>query len=120
MFAMTNSVNMLGNGVVGILSESSNVWERRAPLTPAHCARLLLSGKGISGVERIIIQSSAKRIYHDAQYEDVGCEVSDDLSQCGLILGVKQPKAIGRSQVQCLYILLGDIKDDYVFSSLTL
>lgn len=83
---------MLGNGVVGILSESSDVWERRAPLTPAHCARLLIGGKGSNGVDRIIVQPSAKRIFHDAQYEDVGCEISDDLSECGLILGVKQPK----------------------------
>lgn len=85
---------MLGNGVVGILSESCNAWERRAPLTPSHCARLLLSGKGNSGVDRIIVQPCTKRIYHDAQYADVGCEISDDLSDCGLILGVKQPKVI--------------------------
>ncbi|KAK1280738.1 Alpha-aminoadipic semialdehyde synthase [Acorus gramineus] len=82
---------MLGNGVVGILSESST-WERRAPLNPSHCARLLRSGKGDSGVERIIVQPSTRRIYHDAQYEDVGCEISEDISECGLLLGVKQPK----------------------------
>ncbi|GKB95846.1 hypothetical protein Tco_0981983 [Tanacetum coccineum] len=34
-------VIMLGNGVIGILSESTNKWERRVPLTPAHCAKLL-------------------------------------------------------------------------------
>ncbi|XP_077240868.1 lysine-ketoglutarate reductase/saccharopine dehydrogenase bifunctional enzyme isoform X2 [Tasmannia lanceolata] len=89
---MLGLTTMLGNGVVGILSESSNLWERRAPLTPSHCARLLHSGKGKSGVERIIVQPSTKRIHHDAEYEDVGCEISDDLSQCGLILGIKQPK----------------------------
>lgn len=83
---------MLGNGVVGILSESSNKWERRVPLTPSHCARLLLSGKDKTGVARIIVQPSTKRIHHDALYEDVGCEISDDLSECGLILGIKQPK----------------------------
>lgn len=83
---------MLGNGVVGILSETCNKWERRVPLTPAHCARLLHSSKGEAGVNRIIIQPSTKRIYHDALYEDVGCEVSEDLSDCGLIVGVKQPK----------------------------
>lgn len=83
---------MLGNGVVGILSETCNKWERRAPLTPDHCARLLHSGKGKAGVARIIVQPSTKRIYHDAIYEDVGCEVSEDLSECGLIVGVKQPK----------------------------
>ncbi|XP_043721830.1 alpha-aminoadipic semialdehyde synthase isoform X2 [Telopea speciosissima] len=83
---------MLGNGVVGILSESSNIWERRSPLTPSHCARLLHGERGKTGVERIIVQPSTKRIYHEVLYEDVGCEISDDLSECGLIVGVKQPK----------------------------
>ncbi|KAL0558596.1 hypothetical protein IC582_003173 [Cucumis melo] len=83
---------MLGNGVVGILSESCNKWERRVPLAPEHCARLLHGGRQKTGISRIIIQPSTKRIYHDAQYEDVGCEISEDLSECGLILGVKQPK----------------------------
>eukprot|EP00258_Populus_trichocarpa_P018351 XP_006381529.2 alpha-aminoadipic semialdehyde synthase [Populus trichocarpa] len=83
---------MLGNGVVGILSESGNKWERRAPLTPSHCARLLHSGKDKTGVARLIVQPSTKRIHLDAMYEDVGCEISDDLSECGLIVGIKQPK----------------------------
>ncbi|XP_031256050.1 alpha-aminoadipic semialdehyde synthase isoform X2 [Pistacia vera] len=83
---------MLGNGVVGILSESVNKWERRVPLTPSHCARLLNGGKDKTGVARIIVQPSTKRIHHDALYEDVGCEISEDLSECGLIVGVKQPK----------------------------
>lgn len=83
---------MLGNGVVGILSESSNKWERRVPLTPSHCARLLHGGRDRTGISRIIVQPSTKRIHHDALYEDVGCEISDDLSPCGLILGIKQPK----------------------------
>ncbi|KAL6560083.1 hypothetical protein OROHE_006321 [Orobanche hederae] len=83
---------MLGNGVVGILSESTNKWERRVPLTPAHCARLLHGGNGKTGVVRIIVQPSTKRIHHDALYEDVGCEISEDLSECGFILGIKQPQ----------------------------
>lgn len=40
------------------------------------------------------MQPSTKRIHHDAQYEDVGCEISEDLSECGLIIGIKQPKVI--------------------------
>ncbi|XXG81568.1 hypothetical protein AAC387_Pa09g2165 [Persea americana] len=83
---------MLGNGVVGILSESINTWERRVPLTPSHCARLLRYGSGNGGVNRIVLQPSTKRIHHDALYEDVGCEISKDLSECGLIVGIKQPK----------------------------
>ncbi|CAK9169028.1 unnamed protein product [Ilex paraguariensis] len=88
----TGEYTMLGNGVVGILSESRYKWERRVPLTPSHCARLLNGGRGKTGVTRIIVQPSTKRIHHDALYEDVGCEISDDLSECGLILGIKQPK----------------------------
>ncbi|KAL6224334.1 hypothetical protein ACLB2K_003189 [Fragaria x ananassa] len=83
---------MLGNGVVGIFSETVNKWERRAPLTPSHCARLLHSGSDKTGVSRIIVQPSTKRIHHDALYEEVGCEISEDLKECGLILGIKQPK----------------------------
>ncbi|GAY37559.1 hypothetical protein CUMW_029960 [Citrus unshiu] len=45
---------MLGNGVVGILAETSNKWERRAPLTPSHCSRLLLAGRQKSGLEMIL------------------------------------------------------------------
>lgn len=85
---------MIGNGVVGILAETSNKWERRAPLTPSHCARLLIAGKHKSGVDRIIVQPSTKRIFSDSQYEDAGCVVSDDLSECGLILGIKKPKVV--------------------------
>jgi len=77
--------------VIGILAESVNKWERRAPLTPSHCARLLNGGE-TNGVSRIIVQPSTKRIHHDALYQDVGCHISQDLSQCGLILGIKQPK----------------------------
>ncbi|KAJ4837985.1 hypothetical protein Tsubulata_043191 [Turnera subulata] len=83
---------MLGNGVVGVLAETVNKWERRAPLTPSHCAKLLHSGRDKTGVARIIVQPSTKRIHHDAMYEDVGCEISDDLSECGLVVGIKQPK----------------------------
>ncbi|CDY13519.1 BnaA03g52370D [Brassica napus] len=79
----------LGNGVVGILAESVNKWERRTPLTPSHCSRLLQDRTGVS---RIVVQPSEKRIYHDALYSDVGCEISDDLSDCGIILCIKQPK----------------------------
>ncbi|EES05910.1 hypothetical protein BDA96_04G344300 [Sorghum bicolor] len=91
--ATESNDTLLGNGVVGILAETCNMWERRAPLTPSHCARLLLGGgKNGARVNRITVQPSTKRIHHDAQYEDVGCEISEDLSECGLIIGIKQPK----------------------------
>ncbi|XP_016652616.1 PREDICTED: alpha-aminoadipic semialdehyde synthase-like [Prunus mume] len=68
---------MLGNLVVRILSESVNKWERRASLTPSHCARLLHSGRDKTGVARIIVQPSTKRIHHDAMYEDLEMVLPD-------------------------------------------
>ena len=57
---------MLGNGVIGILFETCNKWEKRTPLTPSHYARLLHSGgeDTTTGVARIIVQPSTKHIYH--------------------------------------------------------
>ena len=73
---------MLGNGVIGILSETCNKWERRTPLTPSHCARLLHSGRGdtaTAGVARIIVQPSTKRIYH--QFSVRGCYLEESLEE---------------------------------------
>eukprot|EP00899_Mesostigma_viride_P017439 jgi/Mesvir1/25697/Mv01893-RA.1 len=85
-------MNCLGNGVVGILREGKSKWERRAPLTPSHCARLLRgSSEGGHAIKRILVQPSSKRIYPDDAWLEAGCELSEDLSPCGLIMAVKQP-----------------------------
>ncbi|KAI3835723.1 hypothetical protein MKW92_027642 [Papaver armeniacum] len=41
---------------------------------------------------RVILQWSTKRIHHNLLYEDVVCDVSESLSESGLISGIKQPK----------------------------
>jgi alpha-aminoadipic semialdehyde synthase len=85
------STSKRGNGIVGVLREVHNKWERRAPVTPAHCARLL---NAEHGVKRILVQPCTKRIFPDAQYEEVGCEITPDLSDCGLLLGIKRPEEL--------------------------
>jgi len=50
------------------------------------------AGPGPGPVARIVVQPCSKRVHTDAQYQDVGCDVAEDLSACGLILGVKQPQ----------------------------
>ncbi|KAH9652953.1 alpha-aminoadipic semialdehyde synthase [Citrus sinensis] len=85
---------MLGNGVVGILAETSNKWERRAPLTPSHCSRLLLAGRQKSGVARILVQPSTKRVFNDAQYEEAGCEITTDKLRGVIVLFLVQLEMI--------------------------
>lgn len=81
---------MFGNGVVGILKEAHK-RERRAPLTPAHCAKLLQQNASGTGIAKIIVQPCSKRIHPDSLYKDAGCELAADVTACGLILGVKRP-----------------------------
>jgi hypothetical protein len=39
----------------------------------------------------IQVESSDIRIFTDAQYSDLGIEVSDDISDCDVLFGVKVP-----------------------------
>jgi saccharopine dehydrogenase (NAD+, L-lysine-forming) len=70
---------------VGIRREDKNRWERRAPLTPAHVHELVRDQGRTVGV-----QPSTLRIYTDEEYRDAGATVTEDLSGCRVILGVKE------------------------------
>jgi len=70
---------------IGIVRETKNKWERRVPLVPEDVKTLISS----SGIE-VIIQPSEKRIFPDHQFEAAGASVKEDLSECELILGIKE------------------------------
>ena len=71
---------------IGIRREDKSVWERRAPLTPAHLKEILEMHPHIS----FIVQPSMKRIFSDHEYEQAGAVINEDLSKCSLILGIKE------------------------------
>ena len=73
---------------VGILRETYNPWERRAPLTPENVRNFLSSRPGA----QIVVQPCHFRIFSNQDYEQAGALVQDDLSSCDLILGVKRPR----------------------------
>jgi alpha-aminoadipic semialdehyde synthase len=70
---------------VGIMREEKNRWECRAPLTPKHVHELQ-SKHDI----RAVVQPCSRRIFSNDQYHQAGAIVSEDLSGCDLILGVKE------------------------------
>ena len=76
---------MHGNSIIGIIRESRSKWERRCPLSPLD-VKYLIREHGM----RIIIQPSSRRVYPDLAFAEAGAEISDDLSQCGTILAVKE------------------------------
>ena len=69
---------------IGIVREGYNKWERRVPLTPSH-VRELVSEFGL----RILVQPCHRRVFADAEFIAAGAEMSDDLSDASLIMGVK-------------------------------
>ncbi|CAK9066981.1 unnamed protein product [Durusdinium trenchii] len=71
-------------GVLGLRREDKNKWERRAPLAPRHVAELQKEGL------KIIVQPCTRRVFTDAEYEEAGAEVREDLSECSTILAVKE------------------------------
>ncbi len=71
--------------VVGILPESKNEWERRAPLSPKDVAWLVK--KNIS----VEVASSPLRIYKDAQYARSGAKIVTEFKKANLLVGIKEP-----------------------------
>ncbi len=70
---------------IGIRREEKNRWERRTPLIPAH-VKQLIEQHGF----QFIVQPSRIRYCSDQEYQEVGAIISDDLSPCDIILGVKE------------------------------
>jgi len=70
---------------IGIRKETGHPNERRVVLTPDHVKKLIEEHK-----IDVVVQSSEQRIFKDDQYKEVGATISDDLSPCNIILGVKE------------------------------
>ncbi len=69
---------------IGIRREDKSVWEARIPIVPEHIAELRDAGV------RVKVQPSAQRVFTEEELRLAGAEVSEDLSDCGVILGVKE------------------------------
>ncbi len=69
---------------IGIRSEDKGPWERRTPLVPADAARLRAAGL------EVVVQSSARRAFADAEYRAAGVPVQESLADCEVIVGIKE------------------------------
>jgi alanine dehydrogenase len=70
----------------GILKERKSPPDRRVVFTPDELKRLRLEHPDAE----ITVESSDIRIFTDSQYRDAGIEVSDDISGCDVLFGVKE------------------------------
>lgn len=72
--------------VIGLIREGKVPADNRVALTPAQCKWLVQHINGI----RIIVQPSAVRCFPDHEYQLAGVELNEDLSDCNLLLGIKE------------------------------
>ncbi|MCB2210616.1 hypothetical protein KQI52_00725 [bacterium] len=72
---------------IGMRLETKSNLERRAPLTPDDVRDMLL----IDGME-IIVQPSPYRVFTDDEYAAAGATISEDISGCDFVLGIKEVK----------------------------
>jgi saccharopine dehydrogenase (NAD+, L-lysine-forming) len=76
---------------IGIIREGKVPADKRTPLTPQHCIALMERFPEV----QIVAQTSAIRCFADAEYAALGIAVVDDITDCDVILGIKEvPKEL--------------------------
>lgn len=71
---------------LGLIREGKTPADNRVALTPAQCKWILKN----SGEVAIFAQSSPSRCFSDKEYAMAGVEVREDMSDCDILLGIKE------------------------------
>jgi saccharopine dehydrogenase (NAD+, L-lysine-forming) len=73
---------------IGLIRESKTPPDERVPLTPKQCSYIQNHYPNI----KIAVQPSPIRCIKDAAYEAEGIELKEDLSDCDILMGIKEVK----------------------------
>jgi alanine dehydrogenase len=71
---------------IGLLREGKIPADNRVALTPAQCKWIQKNAPDI----RVLVQASPDRCYTDHEYRSAGIEVTDNLAQSDILLGIKE------------------------------
>jgi saccharopine dehydrogenase (NAD+, L-lysine-forming) len=71
---------------IGLLKEGKIPADNRVALTPAQCKWIHRT----SGELRVVVQASPDRCYSDREYTAAGIEVTEDLTDCDILFGIKE------------------------------
>jgi alanine dehydrogenase len=74
---------------IGVLREEKSPPDKRVPLTPLICSELLRKYPSLE----IAVQPSKIRCYSDDEYTSFGIALQEDLSDCDVLMGVKEVPA---------------------------
>lgn len=70
---------------IGLIREGKVPADNRVALTPSQCKWILKNGD-----IRIVVQHSQTRCFSDMEYKRAGAELAEDLSNCDILLGIKE------------------------------
>jgi saccharopine dehydrogenase (NAD+, L-lysine-forming) len=71
---------------IGLIREGKIPADNRVALTPAQCKWVHKNSAQV----KIVAQSSSHRCFSDREYLSAGVEVKEDLSDCDILLGIKE------------------------------
>ena len=70
---------------IGVIREEKVPPDSRVPLTPEQCSFINEPGK-----IQVVVQPSTNRCFDDESYHDAGISLQEDLSDCDVLMGVKE------------------------------
>ncbi|MEO6833997.1 MAG: NAD(P)-dependent oxidoreductase [Chitinophagaceae bacterium] len=74
------------NTRIGLIREGKTPPDTRVALTPLQCVELMHEYPGL----KIVVQPSPIRCFKDSEYEAQGITLQEDLSDCNILLGIKE------------------------------
>jgi alanine dehydrogenase len=72
--------------ILGIIREGKTPPDKRVPLTPRQCVELQKRFPHV----KVLVQPSEIRAIQDSEYADAGVELNADMTQCDILIGVKE------------------------------
>lgn len=73
---------------IGLIRERKTPPDTRVPLTPKQCVHIMKENPDV----QIVVEPSPDRCYSDDEYRAENIPLQDDLSDCDILLGVKEVK----------------------------
>lgn len=71
---------------IGLIREGKIPADNRVALTPSQCKWIHLHAAHV----KIAVQTSPHRCFTDKEYINAGCEVKEDMSDCDILMGIKE------------------------------
>ncbi len=71
---------------IGLIRERKTLPDDRVAFTPKQCAYILAHYPDV----QIVVEPSPRRCFADAEYAAEGIELSDNLNDCDILLGIKE------------------------------